>query len=857
MINGIDINGSHQTKARKLLLVEDEAVLALVEKRQLEQNGYRVRHFTKGEDAVKHLEKAPQETDLILMDIDLGEGIDGTQTAERILKNHDIPILFLSSHTEKEIVEKTEKISSYGYVVKNSSITVLDASIKMAFKLFEAKQKEAVQTQKLKESELRYRQMFENHSAVEMIIHPQSGNIIDANQQALKFYGYSKEELLRKSIFEINTATDEEIKKNIEKVEKENNAYFEFQHRVADGSVKNVNVFTSKVTLRGEVLLHSIVFDVTTHIQNLENTIKQLEESRKLYKTTLENLPIGIAVNTISDNQIILTNDNFNKIYRTEKESVTNFDSFFEAVYKSEPFRHQIKARIIEDLQTGNPERMRWENIPLWQPDSKEYAYVSAYNIPVHEHDMMISTVLDVTDVNLAKNQALYWHGFLNYVLRHSKSPVAIFNNRMQYIFVSDSYLDAFDLSGKQILGKSHYEIFPEMPERFKQFHQKALKGEVISSNQDFFIRENGTIMFTSWVYRPWYDIKGSIGGVILYSEIISKKDLKGNQNYESNSLSKLILNTLKDFVVTLNNQGIITGMYGKGFEEFNISLQECLGKNYNEIFTGKTKEIHEHYIKQALGGSEVTYEWAYRNEKDKCYFQTTFYPYTDPDNHLQVLFGFTKNITELKVAQKRIEDQLFKKNILLKELYHRIHNNLVGIKGILYLKLTDQPSTETKEFIKDLRIRLENMQLIYRKLSLSDDTKVESADYLEELAATILSTRNLSDVQLKTQLENHSVEGKKMYAVGIITNELMTNALKYAFKRKPKEIEVIFKKSGHNYLLEVADNGVGLPKEIDTSENNCLGLTLVGMLTQQLGGNCQIIRKNGTRFKITFPVSN
>lgn len=74
------------------------------------------------------------------MDIDLGSGIDGTQTAALILAERDIPIVFLSSHTAPEVVEKTEKITSYGYVVKNSNIAVLDASIKMAFKLFDAKQ---------------------------------------------------------------------------------------------------------------------------------------------------------------------------------------------------------------------------------------------------------------------------------------------------------------------------------------------------------------------------------------------------------------------------------------------------------------------------------------------------------------------------------------------------------------------------------------------------------------------------------------------------------------------------------------------------------------------------------------------
>lgn len=128
-----------EVKKKCLLLVEDEALIALSNKHALERYGYEVAIASCGERALEMLDD-PTDFDLVLMDINLGQGMDGTETASRILQNQDLPIVFLSSHTEPEIVEKTEKISSYGYVVKNSSITVLDASIKMAFKLFEANQ---------------------------------------------------------------------------------------------------------------------------------------------------------------------------------------------------------------------------------------------------------------------------------------------------------------------------------------------------------------------------------------------------------------------------------------------------------------------------------------------------------------------------------------------------------------------------------------------------------------------------------------------------------------------------------------------------------------------------------------------
>lgn len=126
-----------KTAQKTVLLVEDEMIQAMVAKASLEKYGYRIITATDGGDAIQKADTL-HEIELILMDIDLGPGMDGTQAAEIILSKRDIPIVFLSSHTEPEVVGKTEKITSYGYVVKNSSMTVLDASIKMAFKLFEA-----------------------------------------------------------------------------------------------------------------------------------------------------------------------------------------------------------------------------------------------------------------------------------------------------------------------------------------------------------------------------------------------------------------------------------------------------------------------------------------------------------------------------------------------------------------------------------------------------------------------------------------------------------------------------------------------------------------------------------------------
>ncbi|WP_027389472.1 PAS domain S-box protein [Chrysiogenes arsenatis] len=176
-----------------ILLVEDEALIALVQKRVLEKHGYTVLLATSGAKAIEMADSEPS-INLILMDIDLGSGIDGTEAAAIILAKHDLPLVFLSSHTAQAIVEKTEKITSYGYIVKGSGDTVLLVSIKMALKLFNAKLESRLHEEKLQASEEQHRRLFETMSQG-VIYQSAHGEIISANLAAERILGLTFEQM--------------------------------------------------------------------------------------------------------------------------------------------------------------------------------------------------------------------------------------------------------------------------------------------------------------------------------------------------------------------------------------------------------------------------------------------------------------------------------------------------------------------------------------------------------------------------------------------------------------------------------------------------------------------------------------
>jgi len=151
---------------KTVLLVEDEAIISIITTKLIKKAGYDVVTANSGEKAVE-LVAAGKQIDLILMDIDLGTGIDGTETARRILSIINIPIVFHTSHSEREMVEKVQGITRYGYVIKSSGDFVLQSSIEMAFELFDAHKNLETTIKSLRQSDERYALI--NNSSLDFI----------------------------------------------------------------------------------------------------------------------------------------------------------------------------------------------------------------------------------------------------------------------------------------------------------------------------------------------------------------------------------------------------------------------------------------------------------------------------------------------------------------------------------------------------------------------------------------------------------------------------------------------------------------------------------------------------------------
>ncbi len=211
-------------EGKKILIVEDQVIIAMNEMEELKSVGFNPLYATSGEGAIKIVEEKNGNFDLILMDIDLGHNkINGADTAKKILKKYDIPIVFVSSHTEKEIIDETEKITAYGYIYKNIENSLKLASIKMALRLSES-------TLKIKRSEEKFMTAFMLNPATVSINDMETNQIVDCNLAFEKITGYTKEEAVGKTAAELNFFEDIEELGRMLKVIEEQGELTNFKH---------------------------------------------------------------------------------------------------------------------------------------------------------------------------------------------------------------------------------------------------------------------------------------------------------------------------------------------------------------------------------------------------------------------------------------------------------------------------------------------------------------------------------------------------------------------------------------------------------------------------------------------------
>ena len=212
----------------------------------------------------------------------------------------------------------------------------------------------------------------------------------------------------------------------------------------------------------------------------------------------------------------------------------------------------------------------------------------------------------------------------------------------------------------------------------------------------------------------------------------------------------------------------------------------------------------------------------------------------------------------DLSAANQQLREALAERNVLLKEVHHRVKNNLQIICSLLDLQSDSIPDERSRTYFQSSQDRIRSMALVHQQLYQSRDfASLDFADYIENLTAYLFASYvgENGRISLRVEVEHVSLNIDQSIPCGLILNELVSNALKHAFPdNRSGEIAISLSAGADGWItLTVADDGVGFPAELDLMNTQSLGLQLVEMLAKQLGGRVEMRSDNGASWSVRF----
>jgi len=469
------VNTDNGTKT--ILLVEDEALISAFITKILKNFGYNVLNANSGEKAVA-LASSEKYINLILMDIDLGRGIDGTEAARQILAVNNIPIVFQTSHSEREMVEKVKGITRYGYVIKSSGDFVLQSSIEMAFELFEA-------NEKTKKSEKHYRTLFEN-TGTSLVIIEKDTIISLANDEFARIAGFSREEIEGKKSW-TEFVPEEEVERMLiqHKLRREKNPdgalnTYEFIFKTGYGEL--LNTFISITMIPGTEKSIASLIDITelkkaknelndkneelavinqkfvTANEELVSTNRNLIESEALYRTMFENT--GTSMILIEDDMTIsMSNAQFARTTGYSLDEINGRLKWTDIVHPDD------LMKMVE--QHRNRRLIPWDALSSYEFRYKTKsgdirdALLLIQLVPGTKKS--IASMIDITGSRKMEEALRRSEQRFNQLAEYSKVIAWEVDIDGLYTYVSNTCSTVLGYMSEELVGKKHfYDLHPE-----------------------------------------------------------------------------------------------------------------------------------------------------------------------------------------------------------------------------------------------------------------------------------------------------------------------------------------------------------------------------------------------------------
>jgi PAS domain S-box-containing protein len=339
-----------------------------------------------------------------------------------------------------------------------------------------------------------------------------------------------------------------------------------------------------------------------------------------------------------------------------------------------------------------------------------------------------------------------------------------------------------------------------------------------------------------------------------ILTDINNRKIIEKEIEESRNELQATI-DAIPDILFEVDEEGRIYDYKASDTSMLFIPPEKFLDKTIREVLPSEAAEKCMQALKEAAEEGKhqgMTYQLKFPDKKR--YFELSIAKKTANQTRFIAL---ARDITIRKTMEKELKKSLEEKELLLKEIHHRVKNNLMVMSGLLSLQSEYIKDKAALEVFKESQHRAQSMAMIHEHLYSSNDLKrINFGEYITTLTKELYLTyvNDSNSIALHLNIDNIMVDVNIAVPLGLIVNELVSNSMKYAF---PGDMDGIITIDLHKALNElelvVSDNGVGLPKEMDYKNTDSLGMQLVNNLTSQIDGKIDLDTSKGTKFTIKF----
>ncbi|HMB46576.1 MAG TPA: PAS domain S-box protein [Candidatus Methanoperedens sp.] len=480
----------------------------------------------------------------------------------------------------------------------------------------------------------------------------------------------------------------------------------------------------------------------------------------------------------------------------------------------------------------------------------------------------LVCVARDITELKRTEDELCELYQFNQEVISGAGEGITVYDLEFRYMLWNKFMETMTGVLQEDVLGKKALDVFPHLREQgIDLLLEKAINGKTVSSN-DTPYKIPGTDK-SGWVnatYAPHRDANGKIVGVIATVRDITKRKKAEDLLNKSKEFAETVINSMKDAIAIIDvNTFRIINANSYFLEIYGMREEELIGKTCYEITHKRARpctppdDICPLMDTLNTGKYSTAEHVHYTKSGEKRYVEVSTTPVKDEFGKVVTVIHVARDITERKVAEDKIKASLKEKETLLKEIHHRVKNNLQIVSSLLDHQSQFIKDKKVIEIFTDSQNRIASMALVHEKLYQSKDLgKIDFSDYINDLAANLFQSyiENSGKIRLNMKIENIQLDIDFAIPCGLIINELVTNSLKYAFPAgSVGEIKIVFRKTIENMLeLVISDNGVGIPPDLDFRKTGSLGLHLVTILAEnQLHGKINLNRNEGTEFKIEF----